>query len=237
MGHFPTLTDGAECIMLSLQGLKRNAPTMILKQYYLGCLAHASYLLGDEASSTAIIVDPQRDIQQYLADAEKSGPPDPPRLPHPLPRRLRRRPSGTARPLRRDHPSRLPRPGGIRLRGDEGRRYARLSRDCACKSSKLPATPSSRSRSWSSISRRTRRNPTPSSPATRCSSATSAAPTCARRSGGPPTTSAPTSTTRSTTNSCRFPTRRWSIRRTAPARSAGSSFPPTRSLRWEISGV
>ena len=46
---------------------------MILKQYYLGCLAHASYLLGDEFSSTAIIVDPQRDIQQYLADAEKLG--------------------------------------------------------------------------------------------------------------------------------------------------------------------
>src|SRR3954447_26894053 len=46
---------------------------MILKQYYLGCLAHASYLLGDEASSTAIIVDPQRDIEQYLADAGKFG--------------------------------------------------------------------------------------------------------------------------------------------------------------------
>lgn len=46
---------------------------MILKQYYLGCLAHASYLVGDEASSTAIIVDPQRDVQQYLNDAEKSG--------------------------------------------------------------------------------------------------------------------------------------------------------------------
>ena len=46
---------------------------MILKQYYLGCLAHASYLLGDEDSSTAVIVDPQRDIQQYLADAEKFG--------------------------------------------------------------------------------------------------------------------------------------------------------------------
>jgi hypothetical protein len=46
---------------------------MILKQYYLGCLAHASYLIGDEASSTAIIVDPQRDIQQYLAHAEKLG--------------------------------------------------------------------------------------------------------------------------------------------------------------------
>jgi hydroxyacylglutathione hydrolase len=46
---------------------------MILKQYYLGCLAHASYLLGDEESATAIIVDPQRDIQQYLADAERLG--------------------------------------------------------------------------------------------------------------------------------------------------------------------
>jgi hydroxyacylglutathione hydrolase len=46
---------------------------MVLKQYYLGCLAHASYLLGDEATATAIVVDPQRDIQQYVADAEKLG--------------------------------------------------------------------------------------------------------------------------------------------------------------------
>jgi hydroxyacylglutathione hydrolase len=46
---------------------------MILKQYYLGCLAHASYLLGDEASSTAIVVDPQRDIEKYVADAEGFG--------------------------------------------------------------------------------------------------------------------------------------------------------------------
>ena len=46
---------------------------MILKQYYLGCLAHASYLLGDEASSTAIIVDPQRDIERYVEEAEAFG--------------------------------------------------------------------------------------------------------------------------------------------------------------------
>src|SRR6185312_4048714 len=46
---------------------------MILKQYYLGCLAHASYLLGDEGSAAAIIVDPQRDVEQYLADAERLG--------------------------------------------------------------------------------------------------------------------------------------------------------------------
>ena len=46
---------------------------MILKQYYLGCLAHASYLLGDETSGTGIIVDPQRDIHRYLDDAKKFG--------------------------------------------------------------------------------------------------------------------------------------------------------------------
>ena len=46
---------------------------MFLKQYYLGCLAHASYLIADEASASAIVVDPQRDIQQYLADAEQLG--------------------------------------------------------------------------------------------------------------------------------------------------------------------
>lgn len=46
---------------------------MFLKQYYLGCLAHASYLLGDEASGTGIVVDPQRDIEQYAADAAAHG--------------------------------------------------------------------------------------------------------------------------------------------------------------------
>ncbi len=42
---------------------------MILNQYYLGCLAHASYFLGDEASGTAAVVDPQRDIDQYIEEA------------------------------------------------------------------------------------------------------------------------------------------------------------------------
>jgi len=46
---------------------------MFLKQYYLGCLAHASYLIADEASQTAIVVDPQRDIGQYLTDAGQLG--------------------------------------------------------------------------------------------------------------------------------------------------------------------
>jgi hydroxyacylglutathione hydrolase len=42
---------------------------MILKQYYLGCLAHASYLIADPYSGIAAVVDPQRDVEQYLDDA------------------------------------------------------------------------------------------------------------------------------------------------------------------------
>ena len=42
---------------------------MIFKQFYLPCLAHASYLIGDEATGTAAVVDPQRDIDQYIAFA------------------------------------------------------------------------------------------------------------------------------------------------------------------------
>src|SRR6202162_3916719 len=39
---------------------------MILQQFYLNCLAHASYLIGDERTGTAAVVDPQRDIERYL---------------------------------------------------------------------------------------------------------------------------------------------------------------------------
>lgn len=46
---------------------------MILKQYYLGCLAHASYMVADERTKTAAVVDPQRDVEQYLADADEAG--------------------------------------------------------------------------------------------------------------------------------------------------------------------
>lgn len=46
---------------------------MLLKQYYLGCLAHASYLIADDVTKTAAVVDPQRDVEQYLADAAAGG--------------------------------------------------------------------------------------------------------------------------------------------------------------------
>jgi glyoxylase-like metal-dependent hydrolase (beta-lactamase superfamily II)/rhodanese-related sulfurtransferase len=44
---------------------------VILQQFYLNCLAHASYLLADEQSRTAAVVDPQRDIDQYVAFADR----------------------------------------------------------------------------------------------------------------------------------------------------------------------
>ncbi len=44
---------------------------MQFKQFYLGCLAHASYYLGSETE--AVIIDPQRDVQQYLDEAEANG--------------------------------------------------------------------------------------------------------------------------------------------------------------------
>lgn len=46
---------------------------MIFKQFYLGCQAHASYIIGDETSGTAAVVDPQRDTDQYLAFAGAHG--------------------------------------------------------------------------------------------------------------------------------------------------------------------
>src|SRR3989442_5153304 len=44
---------------------------MFFKQYYLGCLAHASYVIGD--GGEAAVVDPRRDVDEYLADCETAG--------------------------------------------------------------------------------------------------------------------------------------------------------------------
>ncbi|MBK8813521.1 MAG: MBL fold metallo-hydrolase [Acidobacteria bacterium] len=44
---------------------------MKFKQFYLGCLAHASYYIG--SGDEAAIIDPQRDVQQYLDEAEANG--------------------------------------------------------------------------------------------------------------------------------------------------------------------
>ena len=44
---------------------------MYFKQFYLGCLAHASYLIG--SNGEAAVVDPQRDVDEYIAEAEAHG--------------------------------------------------------------------------------------------------------------------------------------------------------------------
>src|SRR6266550_1940772 len=44
---------------------------MYFKQFYLACLAHASYLIGSEGE--AVVIDPQRDVDQYIAEAQAQG--------------------------------------------------------------------------------------------------------------------------------------------------------------------
>ena len=44
---------------------------MYFEQFYLGCLAHASYMLASEGE--AVVVDPQRDVELYLKAAAEHG--------------------------------------------------------------------------------------------------------------------------------------------------------------------
>ncbi len=42
-----------------------------VERFYLGCLAHASYMVG--SGGVATIIDPQRDVDIYLETAERKG--------------------------------------------------------------------------------------------------------------------------------------------------------------------
>jgi hydroxyacylglutathione hydrolase len=46
---------------------------MVFRPYYLECLSHASYLVGDTRTGRAVVVDPQRDVDAYLAEAAEHG--------------------------------------------------------------------------------------------------------------------------------------------------------------------
>ncbi|MFJ8294539.1 rhodanese-like domain-containing protein [Streptomyces sp. NPDC094447] len=46
---------------------------MFFAQYYLDCLSQASYLIADEGTGRAVVVDPRRDVSEYLADARAHG--------------------------------------------------------------------------------------------------------------------------------------------------------------------
>ncbi len=46
---------------------------MFLQRYYLECLSHASYMVADEKTKEAVLIDPRRDIDIYLEDAHDHG--------------------------------------------------------------------------------------------------------------------------------------------------------------------
>jgi hydroxyacylglutathione hydrolase len=46
---------------------------VLFQRFYLSCLAHASYVIGDEETGTAAVVDPQRDVEGYLEYASQHG--------------------------------------------------------------------------------------------------------------------------------------------------------------------
>jgi hydroxyacylglutathione hydrolase len=46
---------------------------MLFKQIYEEGLAQGSYFIGCQANGTAIVVDPRRDIQVYLEEAQRQG--------------------------------------------------------------------------------------------------------------------------------------------------------------------
>ena len=46
---------------------------MKFTQYYVDCLSQASYLIGDETTGRAVVVDPRRDIDEYVRDATEAG--------------------------------------------------------------------------------------------------------------------------------------------------------------------
>src|ERR1700751_41780 len=54
-------------------GRRRRGGSAKFVQSYLDCLSQASYLIGDETTGRAAVVDPRRDVQDYLDDAAASG--------------------------------------------------------------------------------------------------------------------------------------------------------------------
>ncbi|MFD4660656.1 rhodanese-like domain-containing protein [Kitasatospora sp. NPDC058444] len=53
--------------------MTKPAGPLVFVQFYLDCLSHASYLVGDRTTGRAVVVDPQRDVQGYLTTAEQHG--------------------------------------------------------------------------------------------------------------------------------------------------------------------
>ena len=162
---------------------------MILHQFYLNCLAHASYLIGDEQSETAAVVDPQRDVDQYLSFAAEHGL----SIRHVILTHFHADFIAGHLELHeqtwRDHSPRALRAGGVRLHAIRRRRQHRVRRRAAGRARNTWSHPGvdldprvrPRGQRLDSACRADRE--------TRCSSAMSGDPICARRWDGRPTTS------------------------------------------------
>ena len=190
---------------------------MIFTQYYLDCLSQASYLIGDETTGRAVVVDPRRDIDEYVRDATAAG--------------------LTIELVIETHFHADFLSGHLELAAATGAEIGFSSlantefpsrpsptvsgsssaRSC-WRSATRRATRPSRSASWSGSTPATRPR-TACSPATRCSSATSAGPTCSPRSASPATSSPTSSTTACTTKLLTLP----DATRVFPGHGAGSA--------------
>src|SRR5262249_19004274 len=60
-----------EALVRRTRGYYEQGGIMYFKQFYLGCLAHASYLIGSDGA--AAVVDPQRDVDHYIQEATSLG--------------------------------------------------------------------------------------------------------------------------------------------------------------------
>jgi DNA-binding GntR family transcriptional regulator/glyoxylase-like metal-dependent hydrolase (beta-lactamase superfamily II)/rhodanese-related sulfurtransferase len=66
-------SDTSSTISTSDSSSTISSSTMIFTQHYIDCLSQASYLIGDTSTGQAVIVDPRRDVREYLDDAAAAG--------------------------------------------------------------------------------------------------------------------------------------------------------------------
>jgi len=64
------LTHGDEAASPQVS-FEEKGPDLLLRQYQLGCLSQLTYLIGSHGE--AVVVDPQRDVEHYLRDAQALG--------------------------------------------------------------------------------------------------------------------------------------------------------------------
>jgi uncharacterized membrane protein YfcA/glyoxylase-like metal-dependent hydrolase (beta-lactamase superfamily II)/rhodanese-related sulfurtransferase len=69
---WPTPTSRPETPMPATPTIPRPS-SMIFTQFYLDCLSQASYLIGDSTTGQAVVVDPRRDVREYLDEADRHG--------------------------------------------------------------------------------------------------------------------------------------------------------------------